>query len=51
MELNLNMLYTKINQSALIGYTGFVGAHIKSNYSFTNYFNSRNINDFKKIKI
>ena len=38
------MPYEKINSSALIGHTGFVGSHIKQSCAFTKYYNSENIN-------
>ena len=38
------MPYEKINSSALIGHTGFVGSHIKHSCAFTKYYNSENIN-------
>ena len=34
-----------MKNSALIGYTGFVGGNIASQVTFTNYYNSKNINE------
>lgn len=37
-------------KTALIGYTGFVGSNIAKNMKFTNYYNSKNINDINGKK-